>query len=348
MNDEGRTGVTIKRSIRMALATTFAVFATTQAQSAGVEDFYKGRTITMVIGYSVGGGYDLYARALAAHMAKHIPGDPTIVPQNMPGAGSQKVVNYLYSIAAKDGSVFGTFGRTVALEPLIAKAEFDATKLTWLGSMTDESSICISRKDSGIGDWNDLLAKEAKFGGLGPGTDPDIFTQAVNNLFGAKIQLVRGYPGTNELTLAIERGELAGVCGISYGTLLSRHADWLKDKTINLIFQAGIRKQPDLPDVPFLIDLAKTDQQRQVIKLLVAGQGMARPFAAPPDIPADRAAALRAAFEATLKDPDFLAQAKTAKMEINPVSAGTIQTMLTEIYATPKDIVAKAAAAMAN
>jgi tripartite-type tricarboxylate transporter receptor subunit TctC len=340
--------VTFRGSIRLALAAALAVVAGVQARAESVEEFYKGRNITLVIGYSVGGGYDLYARALAAHMAKHIPGNPTIVPQNMPGAGSQKVVNYLYSIAAKDGSVFGTFGRTVALEPLIAKADFDATKLTWLGSMTDESSICVSRTDSGIKDWHDLLVKEAKFGGLGPGTDPDIFTQAVNGLFGAKIQLVRGYPGTNELTLGIERGELAGVCGISYGTLVSRHADWLKDKTINLIFQAGIRKLPEIPDVPFLTDLAKTDEQRQVIKLLVAGQGMARPFAAPPDIPADRAAALRAAFAATLKDPDLLSQAATSKIEINPVSAETIQTMLNEIYATPKDIVAKAAAVMAN
>jgi tripartite-type tricarboxylate transporter receptor subunit TctC len=335
-------------SIRLSAAIVLAILASVTARAADVEDFYKGRNITMVIGYSVGGGYDLYARALAAHMAKHIPGNPTIVPQNMPGAGSQKVVNYLYSIAAKDGSVFGTFGRTVALEPLIAKADFDATKLTWLGSITDESSICISRKDSPIADWHDLLTKEAKFGGLGPGTDPDIFTQAVNRLFGARIQLVRGYPGTSELTLAIERGELQGVCGISYGTLLSRHADWMKEKTINLIFQAGIRKQPDLPDVPFLSDLVKTDEERQIIKLLVAGQGMARPFAAPPDIPAERAAALRAAFDATLKDPDFLAQAKTSKMEVNPVPAATIQTMLKEIYATPKDVVAKAAAAMAN
>jgi tripartite-type tricarboxylate transporter receptor subunit TctC len=340
--------VSSKTSIRLALAAALAMLSLAPARAAGVEDFYKGRTITMVIGYSVGGGYDLYARALAMHMGKHIPGNPTIVPQNMPGAGSLKAVNYLYSVAAKDGSVFGTFGRTLALEPLIAKADFDATKLTWLGSMTDESSICISRKASAIQNWNDLLTKEANFGGLGAGADPDIFTLAINNLFGAKLKLIRGYPGTSEATLAIERGELDGICGISYGTLLSKHAAWLKDRQINLIFQAGIRKLPDLPDVPFFSDLAKTGEQRQIIKLLVAGQGMARPFAAPPEIPADRKAALRAAFAATLKDPDFLAQAKTSKIEINLVSAAEIETLLAEVYATPKDIVAKAAAAMAN
>jgi tripartite-type tricarboxylate transporter receptor subunit TctC len=340
--------VSSKRCIRWALAAALVATCLAQARAAGVEDFYKGRTITMVIGYSVGGGYDLYARALAAHMSKHIPGDPTIVPQNMPGAGSLKVVNYLYSVAAKDGSVFGTFSRTVALTPLVGQADFDATKLTWLGSMTDESSICVSRRESAVKNWNDLLTKDGKFGGLGAGADPDIFTLAVNSLFGAKIQLVRGYPGTSEATLAIERGELDGICGISYGTLLSRHAAWLKDKAINLIFQAGIRKQPDLPEVPFLTDLAKTNEQRQVIKLLVAGQGMARPFAAPPGVPADRTAALRAAFDSTLKDPDFLAQATKSKIEVNPVSADTIEMILKEAYATPKAIVAKAAAAMAN
>ena len=337
-----------KRSIRLVLAAAFAILSLASARADGVEDFYKGRTVTVVIGYSVGGGYDLYARALAAHMGRHIPGNPTIVPQNMPGAGSLKSINYLYSVAAKDGSVFGTFGRTLALEPLIGHAEFDATKLTWLGSMTDESSICISRKASPIQDWNDLLTKEANFGGLGAGADPDIFTLALDNLFGAKLKLIRGYPGTSEATLAVERGELDGLCGISYGTLVSKHAAWLKDKTINLLFQAGIRKLRELPDVPFLPDLAKTAEERQIIKLLVAGQGMARPFAAPPDIPADRKAALRAAFEATLKDPDFLAQANNQQIEINLVSAAEIESLLADAYATPKDIVAKAAAAMAN
>jgi len=336
------------RSIRLALAAVLAVLSFAAARADGVEDFYKGRTVTVVIGYSVGGGYDLYARALAAHMGRHIPGNPTIVPQNMPGAGSLKSINYLYSVAAKDGSVFGTFGRTLALEPLIGKAEFDATKLTWLGSMTDESSICISRQASAIKDWNGLLTKEANFGGLGAGADPDIFTLALDNLFGAKLKLIRGYPGTSEATLALERGELDGLCGISYGTLVSKHAAWLKDKTINLLFQAGIRKVPELPDVPFLLDLAKTPEERQIIKLLVAGQGMARPYAAPPGIPADRAAALRTAFEATLKDPEFLEQAKTSKIEINPVSASEIEHLLADAYATPKEIVAKAAAAMAN
>ncbi|HZT51506.1 MAG TPA: hypothetical protein VFA22_06225 [Stellaceae bacterium] len=338
----------LRKTAKLIFAALVAALLATAAQAESVEDFYKGRTVTMIIGYTVGGGYDLYARTLAAHMSKHIPGNPTIVPQNMPGAGSLKAVKYLYSVAAKDGSVFGTFGRSEALQPLVAGADFDAIKLTWLGSMTDESSLCVSRKGSAVTNWNDLLTKPSKFGGLGPGADPDVFALAINNLFGAKIDLIRGFPGTSEAALAMERGELDGICGISYDTLLTRHPTWIGDKQVNLIFQASTRKLTELPDVPFLSDLATTAKQRQVIKLLVAGQGMARPFAAPPGIPAERKAALRAAFEATLRDPDFLAQAKTAKLEINPVSGAQIDAMLAEIYATPKDIVAEAAATMAK
>ncbi len=192
------------------------------------------------------------------------------------------------------------------------------------------------------------MSKAATFGGMAAGADPDVFTVAINNLFDAHVKLVRGYPGTNEITLAMERGEVDGLCGLSYGTVLSRHDAWLKNKDINLLVQAGIRKAKDLPDVPFLADLTKDKEKLQILKVIVAGQGMARPFAAPPGIPADRKAALRAAFDATMQDPDFLAQAAKTDIEVNPVTGAEIDAMLAELYATPKDIIAKAAAAMAN
>ncbi len=335
--------------IRIAAAIILAAALAAPARAQDVASFYKGRTIAVVIGYSVGGGYDLYARLVAEHMGKHIPGNPTLVPQNMPGAGSLKAANYLYSVAPKDGSVIGTFGRSMGLEPLVGTdAPYDGTKFAWLGSVTNDVSLCVSWKTSPIKTWNDMLTKEFTFGGEGSGADPDVFTLAIDNVFGAKAKLVRGYPGTNEVTLAMERGEVDGLCGLSLGTLKSRHGDWMKDGSVNILVQAGIRKSPELPNVPFLTDLTKDPGKVRIVKFIVAGQGMARPFVAPPGIPEERKAALRAAFDATMTDPDFLAEAQRGDIEVNPVSGAEIDALLAEVYATPKDIIVKAAAAMAN
>jgi tripartite-type tricarboxylate transporter receptor subunit TctC len=336
------------RTLAAAAALLVAAHAAA-ARADGVADFYKGRTVPLVIGYSVGGGYDLYARLVAQFMRKHIPGNPTLVPQNMPGAGSLKAADYIYSVAPKDGSVIGTFGRSMGLEPLVGKdANYDGTKFAWLGSVTNDVSLCVSWNTSPIKTWDDLLTKPSKFGGEGSGADPDVFTLAIDNVFGAKAQLVRGYPGTNEIALAMERGEVDGLCGLSLGTLKGRHDDWIKNRSVNILVQAGIRKSPELPDVPFLADLTKDPEKVRIVKFIVAGQGMARPFVAPPGIPADRKAALRAAFDETMKDPDFLAAAARQDIEVNPVSGAEIDALLADVYATPRDIIAKAAAAMAN
>jgi tripartite-type tricarboxylate transporter receptor subunit TctC len=330
-------------------ALIFAASFTASARAAGVEDYYKGRTITLAIGYSVGGGYDLYARLVAAYLGRHIPGNPTVVPQNMPGAGSLKAANYIYGVAPKDGSVIGLFGRSMGLEPLLGTdATYDGTKFTWLGSVTNDVSLCVSWKTSPIKTWNDMLTKDFTFGGEGSGADPDVFALTIKNVFGAKVKLVTGYPGTNETTLAMERGEIDGLCGLSYSTLKGRHGAWLKDDSVHLLVQAGIRKSPELPGVPFLTDLAKDPEKIQILKFIVAPQGMARPFVAPPGIPEDRKAALRAAFDATMKDKDFLAQAQKQNIDVNPVAGAEIDAMLKDLYATPKDIVAKAAATMSR
>jgi len=318
------------------------------ARAADVADFYKGRTLSVVIGYSVGGGYDLYARLLANHMGKHIPGIPTLVPQNMPGAGSLKAANYLYEVAPKDGSTFGTFGRSLALEPLLGDAKFDGTKFSWLGSVTNDVSLCVSWATSSIKRWDDMLKTPFTFGGEGKGSDPDVFALTIKNVFGAKVKLVTGFPGTADTTLAMERGEIDGLCGLSLSTLRGRHPTWMPENKVNILVQAAVRKSPELPDVPLLIDLAQTPEQARILKLIVASQEMARPFTAPPGIPADRLTALRAAFDATMKDPDFLAEAKKIDVDVNPVSGADLDALLRELYATPKDIVAKAAAAMAQ
>ena len=332
----------------VSAAALAATLATQGARSAGVEDFYRGKTVSLLIGYSVGGGYDAYGRLLARHLGKHIPGNPSIVPQNMTGAGSLKAANYLYSVAPKDGLVIATFSRSQGIAPLLDKAEFDSTKFTWLGSVTDEVSLCVTRHDAPVKTFSELLVTPATFGGEGAGSDPNIFALLYRNVFGAKIKIVTGYPGTNEIQLATERGEVDGLCGLSWSTLKGRYPHWLKDKKANILVQAGIKKQPELPHVPSASELARQPDQRQILKLMLIGQAMARPFAAPPGIPADRKAALIAAFERTTKDPDFLAEAEKLNFEVNPVGADKLDALLAEAYATPKDVIAKAAKAMSD
>jgi tripartite-type tricarboxylate transporter receptor subunit TctC len=333
------------RAIRIGVM--LAALTSTTAHAADVSDFYKGRTVSIIIGYSVGGGYDTYGRLLARYLASHIPGRPNVVPQNMPGAGSIKAANYIYSVAPKDGSAIGTFGRTVPVAPLLgtAGASFDATKFAWLGSISRDTSLCITSRRSPVRTWDDFLKTQSTLGGEGSGSDPDVFSLLYKNVFGAKIKLVSGYPGTNDTSLAMERGEIDGFCGLSWSTLKSRHPDWLKNKSINLIAQAGLRKEPDLPDVPFALDLARTEEQRQILKLVLVSQQMARPFAAPPGLPADRKSALLTAFAETLRDADFLAEAKRETLDVDPVSAGEVDAMLAEAYATPKAVAEKAAKA---
>jgi hypothetical protein len=212
-----------------------------------------------------------------------------------------------------------------------------------LGSISRDTSLCISSGKSAIKTWNDFLTKPSQFGGEGASADPDVFTQLYKNLFGAKAKLITGYPGTNDLSLALERGEIDGFCGLSLSTLKSVHPDWLRDKSINILSQAGLKKETSLPDVPLVIDLAKDDEQRQILKLVLVSQEMARPFAAPPGMTADRAAALVQAFDRTMKDPKFLAEAKNQNLDVDPVSAADVDAMLKDAYATPKAITEKAA-----
>jgi len=343
----------IRAKVSGACAITSALIALGMAQpapAAGVEDFYKGKTISLIIGYSVGGGYDLYARLLARHMAKYIPGRPTIVPQNMTGAGSLRAANFIYAAAPKDGTVFGTFGRTIATTPLLmpGSAQFDGTKLTWLGSITNEVSICVTWHASPVKNWKDALEKPITMGGEGSGADPDVYALLYKNVFGAKWKLVTGYHGTNDTVLAMERGEVDGLCGLSWSTLKSRHMQLFTDKKINVIVQAALKKQPELADIPLASELTKNPEQLQILKLLLASQEMARPFAAPPDIPADRRSALLAAFDKTMQDSEFLAEAQKLSMDVNPLPAQAMAELLAELYATPRAVVEKAALAMAK
>jgi tripartite-type tricarboxylate transporter receptor subunit TctC len=317
------------------------------AQAQSVEEFYKGKAITLAIGFDAGGGYDIYGRLLSRHMSRHIPGNPTIVVQNMPGAGSQRAAQWLYSVAPKDGTAMGTFGRQMGIAPLLTStAQFDGTKFNWIGSITNEVSTCITWHTAAVKTWNDWLEKPVTLGGDGPGADPDVFALLYKNVFDAKIKVVSGYHGTTPIILAMERGEVDGLCGYSWSTVKSKHQPWLNEKKINIIVQAALRKEPDLPTVPLAIDLAKTAEQRQILKVVLSSQEIARPFATAPGVPADRVAALRAAFDATMKDAEFLAEAKKLNLDVNPLAGKAIADLLTELYATPKPVLEKAAQAV--
>ncbi len=315
-----------------------------------VAEFYRGKTVTLIVGYSAGGGYDTYARILARHMGKHIPGNPTIVVQNMPGAGSLRSATYIYNVAPKDGTTIGMFSRGLAMEPLIGASatQFDAQKFTWLGSGTEEASVFVLWHTAPVKTWQDMLTKPFSVGGEGSGSDPDVYASLLKNSFGAKLRLVTGYPGTAEIALALERGEMDGRASWSWSSLKSLKPDWIAQKKVNLPIQLNLKKNPELPDVPLIMEFAKNDRQRASLKIILSRQTMGRPFIAPPGLPDDRRAALRAAFDATVKDPEFLAEAKARGQEVNPVGGEAIDRLLAELYATPKDVVEETKQAIAG
>ena len=334
-----------KTMLRLAAAAVVALpCALAQAQSPA--DFYKGKIVDLDIGYSVGGGYDLYARLIARHLGDHIPGNPTVVPKNMEGAGSLRLANYLYTAAPRDGTVIGAVARGAAFDPLLNEsgAQFDASKFSWIGSANNEVSVCVARTSSGITSFNDVLAKPLTVGSTGVGDDTYQFPAVMNAVIGTKFKIVTGYPGGNDVSLALERGEVQGRCGWSWSSIVATRMNWIATKRMVVLVQMSLSKHPDLPDVPLVMDLAKTDEQRQIFKLVFARQVMGRPYVAPPDVPAERLAVLRQAFSETMADPDFLSETTQNKFEINPVSGERVEALVKEAYRTPPEVTNKAAA----
>jgi tripartite-type tricarboxylate transporter receptor subunit TctC len=331
------------RGIAMSVLALLSI-STAHAQSPA--DFYKGKNVDFMIGYSVGGGYDVYARMIARHLGKHIPGNPTVVPKNMEGAGSLRLANWLYNVAAKDGAVLATIGRGTGFDPLLGHkaAQFDGTKFNWIGSANDEVSVCVVWNGrTKVNTFADLLTTELNVGGTGSAADTDQFPRILNGVLGTKMKIITGYPGGNDVNLALERGEVDGRCGWSWSSVKSTRASWLTDKKITILMQLSLSKHPDLPDVPLVTDLAKTDEQRQILRLIFARQVMGRPYLAPPGVPADRVAALRKAFMDTMADKEFLAEAEKAQLEITPVSGEAVQKLVSEVYQTPPEIAKKTA-----
>ena len=313
------------------------------AQSAA--DFYKGKNVDLMIGYSVGGGYDVYARLIARYLGRHIPGNPTVTPKNMDGAGSLRLANWLFNVAPKDGLAIGTIGRGTGFDSLLGSktAQFDGTKFNWIGSANDEVSVCVVWNGrTKITKFEDLLTNELTVGGTGAAADTDQFPRIINGVLGTRMKIVTGYPGGNDVNLAMERGEVDGRCGWSWSSVESTRKSWVTENKITILMQLSLKKHPDLPDVPLITELAKNDEQRQILRLIFARQPLGRPYLAPPGVPADRVAALRKAFMDTMNDKEFRAEADKAQLEITPVSGEDVQKLVTDVYQTPPEIVKKA------
>jgi tripartite-type tricarboxylate transporter receptor subunit TctC len=332
--------------IRVAAAAVVALIATT---ANAADQFYKGRTVQVVVGFTPGGGYDLYARVLARHLGKHLPGNPSVVPQNMPGAGSVKAANYLYSVAPKDGTVIATFDRGLPMERLLGRTEgqaFDATKFTWIGSVTDEPAVCAFWSQSAIHSWDDMKSKPFKAGGAGVTADDEIYPTVLRNMFHVPVRVISGFPGSPEAILSMQRGEIDGRCGWSWSSLMSRDKALLDQKKITVTLQLGVENSLGLPGVPLLGDLTGDPKQKAALKLIFSRLTIARPFAAPPGLPPERTQTLRAAFDATMSDPDFLAEMKKLLLEVRPQSGEKVERTVKEIYAYPPDVVKLAADAI--
>lgn len=320
-----------------------ALFAPLAASADPIADFYKGKQIRLVMGFAPGGADDAYGRLLAHHMPKYIPGEPLILPQNMPGAGSLTAANAIYNTLPRDGTIFGVTHRFVPLMPLlnIKGTQFDPLKFTYIGSVNREIGLCIAMKSAGFKSMDDMKTREFVAGTTGAGAELTTFYATITNMLGAKIRVVKGYKSAVEVNLAMERGEVQGRCGASYGTIKSTKPDFLTEHKVDVLIQLGLHKDPELPDVPLLGDLVTNDADRKALELLLGPSEMGRPFMAPPDMPADRTAALRKAFDLVMKDPDLNADARTQRLDINPVSGAEMQERVAAFYKVPEAVVAR-------
>ena len=305
--------------------------------------FYQGKQVVMVVASGAGGGYDTYARTLARYMPKYIPGGPAIVAKDVPGAGGLIAANTLYNATLPDGLTFAALTNGAAMDPLFGEtaARFDGRKFNWLGSMGKLENICVTRPGA-ITSIEQARTHEVTVAASGATGNSAIMPKIVNRFLHTKFKVIGGYTEGSGVTLALERGEVDGVCGMSYSTLKATHPDWFRDHRVNVILQIGLNKLKELPNVPSALDLV-SGHDKDVLELILIRQEMGRPFALPPGVPADRIATLRRAFDATLKDPAFAAEAQKINLEIDPLTGEEIAGLLQKAYGAPKAVIAEAA-----
>jgi tripartite-type tricarboxylate transporter receptor subunit TctC len=326
---------------RAVLALAFlASCSTPMLAQQSVEDFYKGKTIRIVVGISVGSGYDVTARALQRHLGKHIPGNPTVIVQNQPGAGSITMVNQLYASGPFDGTAIGAPFNGLPTTPLLQPAgvRFDPNKMSWIGSTNRETQVTYMWHTAPVKRFTDLATTEVVTGAQAPGTTQYDYPMLANEVFRYKFKVVSGYKSTQDIHLAMERGEIHGNGATNWTTLLALNGSWVKEKKVNVIAQWALRRHPDLPDVPMVLDLAQNDNDRAALELLIARLEYGRPYFVPPGVPAERVQALRRAFDATMKDPEFLADAAKMSLEIDPITGEQAQELIARVLGTPEPV----------
>ena len=335
---------TVQRSLSCAVALLAGIAAASRAYADPVADFYRGKSIHVLIGVNVGGGYDMEARLIARFIGKYIPGNPTVVPQNMIGAGGIKMANYLYAVAPQDGTAIGMFpGTLIAAQAVgISGVQYDANRFLWLGSMSISPLTFGVWHTAGVRSLADARTKEVVAAASNPGAITYTFPRLLNEMLGTKIRVVSGYQGNSTMTLAMERGEAQAVTN-SWDSWRATHLHWIRDKKVNLLVQSQPKsRDPELADVPSIQELAQNENDRRVIDLVVAGDAMGKPMAIAPNAPPERVRALRAAYEATLRDPDFIKAAAAARAEINAVSGGQLQEIVARVLSTPDDLKVRA------
>ncbi len=310
-----------------------------RGETSSVHDFYAGKQVTVIVGAGAGGGYDLQARAMARHLGKHIPGNPSFVVQNMPGAGSLQAANYIYNQAPADGTTLALLQRGMMLIRLInpSGVRFELGKLNFLGSLNSEVGVVLAWHTTEHRTTKDLFDKELIVGGI-TGVDPETTPRLLNALIGTKFKIVTGYNTTALIALAIERGEVQGIADWSWSSVKAVRPDWLRDKLARVLMQVGLHKEPELADLPSALDFVHNEVDRKVMELNFTQKTAARPVVAPPGVPADRVAALRAAFAALAHDKEFMADAERSRLEMTPVPGEAIDKVVALIAATPPDI----------
>jgi tripartite-type tricarboxylate transporter receptor subunit TctC len=343
MQHDNNVGAGRMRRVVQFLLLSLA-FGVLNAPVRAQEPFFKGKTLTIQVGSTSGGSASSYAQALARHIGKHIPGAPQAIVQHVPGAGGYQVANNIYSLAPRDRTTIAVTTRAFATAPLLghAYAKYDPRQLGWLGSTSVEYSTCFARAGAQVTSVQDLSSKELIVGAAGSGGTASTFAELANKLLGAKIKIISGYPGSTEVILALERGEIDGYCGLSWVYIKLRKPDWIEQHKINILFQMGPTKHPDLPNVPFLPDLAKNEHDRKIAEFILIPQAIGRPFFTPPGLPADRLAMLQSAFAETLRDPAFLAEAQKLKLEVELVMGKDAARIVERLYEMPEDVVREA------
>jgi tripartite-type tricarboxylate transporter receptor subunit TctC len=344
--------VRLLRLLVLAVTVTVAGDAFGQDQ---VAQFYKGRQITMIVGSSAGGGFDLYARLVARHLPKHVPGNPSVVVTNMPGAGSNTAATHLFNAATKDGTQIGALQNSAVMDALFdaslgggRRLRHDATKFVHVGSATTDHYVCIARADAPVKSFKDVLTQELLIGASQPGTSTRDYPAMLNTTTGARIRQVSGYPGTREITLAIEKNEVHGLCGFSWSSLKAQRPDWLASGFIRVLVQEHDKGNPEITalGVPLAVDFATSPENRRIMELVYSAQTFGRPYMLAPGVPEERVMALRQAFMATMRDPELLSDAQRSGVAIDPISGEELQALAVRIFATPTELVEKTKQAM--